>query len=239
MKNEKHIPEELKEISPLLIEIDKAEVYSVPSFYFTNLSEEIVDRITEIKERAYFFGSFTPYYIPENYFNNLPEIILQKVREPQKKSEDVFEEMENLAPLLNTISKNPLLSVPVNYFDNIRLPSAAPYQQKAKVIEIKRRSTFSRIAAAAVIIPFLAVGVYIITGREGIRSNTSRVKSVVKNLSKAEIVNYLKKSTSTENTSSASQKTSANDNELKSSLRQISDKEIQQFLKETGESDEI
>ncbi len=239
MKNLNNIIEELKKISPLIMKIEKTEVYSVPLSYFNNLSAEIINKINSNKECAYYFGTFTPYSIPGDYFINLPEILLQKVLTNPEKSSGIYKEMEALAPLLNTISKKPVYSVPVNFFDTIQMPAVESQKEVAKIVLIKKRSKRFRLAAAAIIIPLLAIGLYTLTGKESIRSNNSNAKNEVKNLSKEEIVNFLKKTTSIENASSASQKTSINDNEFKSSLKQLSDKEIHQFLKETGESDEI
>jgi len=230
--------EELNKINPLIQKIDKTEVYSVPASYFNNLAADIINKLDLSKEHAYFFGSSVLYSVPENYFTNLPDLILQKVISDQRKPDSVFEEMESLAPLLNTINKKPVYSLPVDFFERVPVSSIVLQKQKTKIISVKNRSKFLRLAAAAVIIPFLAIGVYTLTAKDSLKSNNSKAKNEVKNLSKEEIVNFLKKN-SAEDPSSTSQNTSVNDNKLQSSLKQISDKEIQQFLKETGESDEI
>jgi hypothetical protein len=238
MNRDKEIIEELKEI-PLLMEINRDEVYSVPPSYFDNLAGEIAERLNSDKDRAYFFGSSPSYSIPEDYFKNLPMEILKKAVKDQNNLSEVFEELEHLAPLLNTIRKEHVFSVPVDYFKTIHLPSTELHEQKTKIVSIKKRSRRLKIAAAAILIPFLAIGVYTLTSKEPGNSGNSKTKDVVKSLSKKEILNYLKKSSTLENTSSASEKPSFNDHQIKSSLKEISDKEIQQFLKETGESDEI
>ncbi|WP_157580333.1 hypothetical protein [Segetibacter koreensis] len=238
MKNENNIVEELKTISPLIMNINRNGPYSVPPSYFNNLSINILKRIH--KERAY-FGSVTPYSIPANYFNDLPQIILKNALSEAKKVDDVFAELENISPLLNTISKKPVHTIPANFFDKIQSPVLDSQKQEVKVVVLKKRSRFFRIAAAAVIIPFLAIGLYTLTGRDFllVRGNNSNAKNKVKSLSKEEIINYLKNNSLIENASSTSQNTSINNTEIKSSLKRISDKEIKQFLKETGESDEI
>jgi len=130
-------------------------------------------------------------------------------------------------------------SVPADFFNGVQIPLVALEKQKAKIVSIKKRSNRLKIAAAAVIIPFLAIGLYNLTGREYIKGGNSNAKNEVKNLSNEEIVNFLKKNTQVEDGSSTSQNSSINGRELRSSLKKISDKEIQQFLTETGESDEI
>jgi len=116
MENYNYIHEELKGICPFLIKIGRAEVYSVPSSYFDKLSLDIFSRINLNKERAYFSGTAATYSVPENYFDTLSQIILKKVVAEEKKTDEVFEETETIAPLLNTISKNPVYSVPSGFF---------------------------------------------------------------------------------------------------------------------------
>ena len=239
MNSKKYIIEELNKISPLIKEIDKTEVYSVSPSYFDNLSVDIINNIHLSKEHAYFFGSAAPYSTPDNYFQNLPGLILQKVVANQTKPDAVFEETENIAPLLNRIEKTPVFSVPANYFDRTQLPTVTIQTRQAKIASIRKRSQFLRLAAAAVVIPFLAVGVYTLTSRDFLKNGSNKAKNEVKNLSREEIVNFLKGNDSSEHASSTSQNTSVDDPKLQRSLKQISDKEIQQFLKETGESDEI
>lgn len=242
MKNDKNIIDELKKISSLIMQMKKNEAYSVPPLYFDNLSSEIIDRITSLnKERAYYFGSFASYSIPHSYFKNLPDIILKRVGIDQKQHTGVLEEMEEISPLLNTISKKPVYDIPPNFFDNIVWSSLQSQPQKAKIVSISKWPKVLKYTAAAVIIPFLAISVFNLSGKDFVifRSNHNKAKNQVKNLSKEEIVNFLKNSPSSENAFSTSQNTSINEDEIKSSLKQISDKEIHHFLKETGELDEI
>lgn len=238
MKNKNYILQELMEISPIIAKIGNINVYTVSTSYFDDLPEKIIKGIKLYKEHAYNFPSSTPYSIPEDYFANFPKIILQKVVTYQGQANEVFEEMEEIAPLLNTISKKQVYSIPPGFFDKIEIPAGRIKKQESKVVSINRWSKFSRLSAAAVITSLLAVGVYTITGISFTTYRNRNAKNEVKNLSKEEIVNFLK-STSSENVTSAYKNKSKNENAIKSSLKEISDKEIQQFLKETGESDEI
>jgi hypothetical protein len=239
MKNANYILEELNIISPLLGQIEKKEAYSVPSAYFDSLLAEIIDRIKTGKERAYFSKAFTPFSIPADYFKNFPDLVLKKMLADSQRDNEVFEELKEIAPLLNTISKKPVHYTPMDFFDKISFPAALP-KPEAKVKLINNRLKLVKFAAAAVIIPFIAIGLYSITTNESkiSRSDSSKARNAIKHLSKEEIINFLKNGAS-ENTTSASRNTSKDANVIKSSLKQISVQEIQQFLKETGESDEI
>lgn len=123
MNSKNYIVQELKEICPFIAKISKTNVYSVSPSYFNDLCKEILNRIILIKERAYNFPSFAPFSIPEDYFQNLSEVILQKVISYHNQSNEVVEEMDGIAPLLNTISKKQVYSVPPDFFDKVEIPS--------------------------------------------------------------------------------------------------------------------
>ena len=239
MKNTNYILEELNIISPLISKIEKKDTYSVPLAYFEDLPEKIFNRITMDKQRAGFPGTSASFSIPENYFKNLPELILHRLGLESGEHNDVYIELQEIAPLLNTISKQPVLRTPPNYFEKIIIDTKQS-TSKGKVKSMSKNVQFAKIAAAAVIIPFIAIGIYNITTNEfkGVRSNNSNARNAVKNLSREEIISFLKNENHSQDGKSTSPNTVKN-NRIKRSLKQISDKEIQEFLKETGETDEI
>ncbi|HKG69847.1 MAG TPA: hypothetical protein VKA92_13330 [Segetibacter sp.] len=238
MEKNDYILQELMEISDYMTNISKTNVYSVSPTYFDDLSEEITRKIMLNKERAYNFPpASTPYVIPEDYFTNLPGLIFQNVVNHQQLN-GVIEEMEAIAPLLNTIDKKQLYSIPPDFFDKMQIPLPEMRKRKTKVVSVNRWKIFLRISAAAVVTSLLAIGVYTITGREFNTTRNRNARNEVKNLSNEEIVNFLKNNSS-ENITSVYKETSKHVNAIKSSLKEISDTEIQRFLKETGESDEI
>ena len=238
MEKNDYILQELMEISDYMTNISKTNVYSVSPTYFNDLSEEIIRKIMLNKERAYNFPpAFTPYVIPEDYFTNLPGLILQNVVNHQQLN-GVIEEMEAIAPLLNTIDKKQLYSIPPDFFDKMQIPFSAMRKRETKVVSVNKWKIILKLSAAAVVTSLLAIGVYTITGRDLTTIRNRNARNEVKNLSNEEIVNFLKNS-SFENITSTSQEKSKHETAIKSSLKKISDGEIQRFLKETGESDEI
>ena len=240
MKNKNIIFEELKEISPLMVQIKNTNVYSVSPSYFDKLSLEVIKKIRLTEELYNKSAPVTPYGIPANYFKNLPEAIFDKVLSNQKHSSEVFEETEAIAPLLNTIRKKSVYTGPADFFQNMQIPVLEVKEQKAKVVPIYNWPKLFKFSAAAVVILFSGVGLYTITSKNNLSltfGNNARNK--VKNLSKEEIVNFLKSNIPDENVTSVSRYKLKNENAIKSSLKQISDKEIQQFLTETEESDGI
>lgn len=240
MKNKNIIFEELKEISPLMVQISKSNVYSVSSSYFNEFFVNIIKKIRLIEELYNQAAPAAPYYIPANYFTNLPQVIVDKISSGQKLSDEVFEEIQAIAPVLNTISKKPVYTVPADFFEKVQMPVMEVEKQEAKVVSISKWPKVFKFSAAAVIILFSGIGLYTITTKNNISlAFGSNARNKVKNLSKEEIVNFLKFNIPAENVTTVSRYKLKNDNAIKSSLKRISDKEIEQFLKETGESDGI
>lgn len=240
MKNKNIIFEELKEISPLMVQIENTNVYSVSASYFNKFSQKVIKKIRLTEELYNTSAPAAPYRIPANYFKNLPETIFNKILSTQKHPTEVFEETEAIAPILNTISKKPVYTVPADFFENIQMPVIEVKKQEAKVVSINNWPKLFKFSAAAVVILFSGIGLYTITSKNNLSfafGNNARNK--IKNLSREEIVNFLKSNIPAENVTSVSRYKLKNENAIKSSLKQISDKEIQQFLKETGESDGI
>ena len=240
MKNKNIIFEELKEISLLMVQINKSNVYSVSSSYFDEFFLNIIKKIRLMEELYNKAASVAPYRIPANYFTNLPQAIINKVSLSQKLSDEVFEEIQSIAPILNTISKKPVYTVSADFFEKMQMPVMEVEKQEAKVVSISKWPKVFKLSAAAVIILFSGIGLYTITTKNTVSlafGNNARNK--IKNLSKEEIVNFLKFNIPAENVTTVSRYKLKNDNAIKSSLRQISDKEIEQFLKETGDSDGI
>ena len=77
--------------------------YQVPAGYFENLAEDILGKVNMEQ------------LVPEGYFDALPAILLNKVRHLE-----VSQELETVAPLLNTISKQPVQAVPEGYFEQLK-----------------------------------------------------------------------------------------------------------------------
>lgn len=240
MKNKNIIFEELKEISPLMVQIENTNVYSVSASYFDELSLKVIKKI-RLTEKLYNISApVTPYGIPGNYFKNLPETIFNKILLTHANSIEVLEETEAIAPILNTISKKPVYTVPADFFENMQMPVMEVKKLEAKVVPINSWSKLFKFSAAAVVILFSGIGLYTITSKNNLSiafGNNARNK--VKNLSKEEIVNFLKFNIPAENITSAVKHKLKNENAIRSSLKEVSDKEIQQYLIETGESDEI
>jgi len=240
MENNNYIQDELRGETPLLAEITKNYAFSVPALYFENLSTQIFEKITLGFEPRYAFSNNMPYSVPDEYFDNFSENVLKRVSKEKAVEMPVFEEMETISPLLNTISKKPVQTTPEGYFSSATFTVPMVEKPVAKVVSLGSRSrNFVRYAVAAVIATILGIGIFLITGKDTNNSVAgNEASSQVKSLSDEEIVAFLKRSAPNENLSFASPN-SGKEKEIKNSVSQMSDEEIESFLQETGEIDEI
>lgn len=231
MKRDKYILEELIKMKSSLEEIHAVNLHSVPADYFEHVSLLIIEKIKSGAQSVYFFSPVVPFLAPDRYFENVAENIVEKIR-----SVEVYNETDQIAPMLNNISKTPAYSVPDHFFENIQKPGSLLFPKEAKVINFKG-SYRLRYFAAAVIVFLAFIGIFLMTGKEVFHSSSQafNTRSEVKNLSEEEIIRFLKTSTSTENVTSALLKTPSPKTEIKQGLKEMSDEEIQQFLQDTHE----
>lgn len=83
--------EEIKYLSPLLFDLQKRQVFQLPTDYFENLHELIVKKIdiattvtasNEISLSLQEFKDNNVFELPEGYFNGLADTIIKKVQQP-------------------------------------------------------------------------------------------------------------------------------------------------------------
>lgn len=241
-KNNAVISKELEEIAPIFHQLKPKNVFQVPFSYFSDLPSSILDKIISGAEESRYFTRKIPYLIPDNYFETLPSTVLAKIEKQETKS-GVFQEMEEISPLLNTITKNHVYTIPNGYLRKADWYKREAGVKKVSVFSIRRGKNVSTYLAAAVIIGLLAIGIFLFSPPQNSYEDSDKLKAVseVKNLSEQEIVNFLKTTSPTENVAvnQNRSKTQTKDNDFTSSLQQMSDKEIQRFLKEYGELDEL
>ncbi len=155
MNNKALILNELKEIAPELCTINTSMPFSIPNNYFEQFSLKIQltlqEEITQQKQVAY--------SVPNNYFDSLSNAILNKVKSsPLVERSPVQEELELIAPFLNTLERKDIYEVPIGYFENLK-PSYFTDDQvepKAKVVPIKTKWFNTAIAASIITIVFIS-----------------------------------------------------------------------------------
>lgn len=240
MENYNKILDELKETAPILTQFENKSPYSVSFSYFSNLTGQIMEKIRSGAEPRYYFTAENPYFTPADYFETLPAIIVRKINKEESES-GVFEEMEKISPLLNTISKKPVYTLPAGYFAEAGWNESKTAVNKGKVVSFRRNKRVINYAVAAIIAGLLALGIFLLTGKQDTDSQAYNTKAAteVKKLSEEEIIDFLKTTSPAENIVSATNNSNTSDNDIKRSVSKMSDKEIREFLQESGEQDEM
>ncbi len=190
MENSNNILEELKQVSPVLAGVEKHLLYAVPANYFATLSDGIMNAIAADNLQK----TVLPFSVPGGYFENLSSNILSKINNDTIAESAVKKELQGIAPLLNTITKQNIYSVPQNYFSAI---DALQIVQKplAKVAAFSSTKKWLRYAVAACFVGVLATGAFIFTHKNsGIDYAAYKkidVANSMNNVSSDELINYL------------------------------------------------
>jgi hypothetical protein len=209
MKLSAEIFEELKSISPLLAGMEKNNVFSVPEEYFDILAVNLLKRINPNTE-----SKADKLKVPEGYFENLSTTILSKIR---SLNDNPADELRSLSPLLYAIQNENVFEVPAGYFRNLQyeILDKVFIKPEAKVVELKKRDSIWKYAAAAVV-----------TGVIGLSS------LIMFNTSKEPVIDK-----ETKLAVSASIKTAAqfkNTQQINTAIASLSDDEIIKYLERTG-----
>ncbi len=106
------ILEEIRNLSPVIANIQKKNVYTYPHGYFDGLPERVC-ALTSQPESDFLANKKTPYSVPPNYFETLSAQIMAQAN----LSKDVIaEELLTIAPFLNTIERKNVWHVTPDYF---------------------------------------------------------------------------------------------------------------------------
>ncbi|MCZ2222137.1 MAG: hypothetical protein LC122_00685 [Chitinophagales bacterium] len=145
MNYNKIIQEELKEVSSVIAALTKNNIYNIPDNYFINFPQQIIS-VVKANSTLLSKGYETPFNIPNGYFTEFPQKILNLATNQQSSNSEIDNELNEVAPLLNTISKKQVYSVPENYFDKIEINKTISNNHS----ERKRIKRWMQYAVAAV-----------------------------------------------------------------------------------------
>lgn len=169
MKHSDEILEELQAVSPYLAAMPRGNPYVVPVGYF----ESLPAAITAESEDKILFNSILniAYSVPENYFEGLAQNIMTKIAITEE--DNLSEE----APILYSLTRQPVYSVPEGYFAQvIPIPGA-----KTKVVAIKSYRRVIQYAAAAMVSGILVTGAFMYTdSHHYVEQEKAKQSSVVK-----------------------------------------------------------
>lgn len=155
MNKRQPIINELKEISLAVANLSENNVFSVPANYFDNLANEISSKI---RTNILFSSTKTnPYITPKGYFRQFEQKLIHVITNQTPKNISVENELEDIAPLLNTINKKTVYTVPQNYFATEKVLAAKP--SEAKIVKGFFGRKITLYAAAAIITAFAGLGI--------------------------------------------------------------------------------
>jgi len=209
----------LNQITPL------TKTYLVPKNYFEKLPFNV---LTKIKSKEIIYN------IPNNYFDNTYLEIINKINLNADITE-VAEELNSIAPLLNTINKSSIYEVPENYFEAI---SIKPLGQKTKIKALNFSYKWVKYAAAAVITGIIAVNaLFMNTDKQMLVQHKNSININIEKSILNVSDNDLSKELGTEETAIAgvddvSLLPFQNITNTKDEIQYISDEEIENYMKE-------
>ncbi len=233
LEKNKHIINELEQVSPVLItaHVDTSLLFTVPVNYFRDLSFTILNAITAENLKQ----SVTPYQVPIGYFDNLSSTILNKIASDNSIVSAIDSELQTIAPLLNTISKANIYSVPAGYFSALNLVQTQ--QPHAKIIALTSSKKWVKYAVAACLTGILVAGAFMVNNKNGSVDYAAYKKIDVINsinkLSSEELINYLDNVNSITNANFATT-LDIKLPEIQDHIQLISDEELDQYLQEAN-----
>lgn len=224
MENRREIEQELQEMAPTIAALRHINPYRVPAGYFDSLAEAAV---RGLNEPVFLPASANQaYQVPSGYFEGLAADVLGKIKAGESRSE-----LDTIAPLLVTISRENVYTVPAGYFEEADFTSKA-IRKEAKVFSLRIARRFTQYAAAAVMAGILVTGAFLFTNNNGVES----VSSGLDNVSAADLEKYMD---NPEHFVAAPAATSmATEQELedvRTNIHTVSDEELTQYLKENAE----
>lgn len=164
MENRTDILIELQELSPLLANMEKADVFTVPAGYFEQLSADILMGIGTASDKPFAAD------VPAGYFNSLATNILARINEQQ--TGDASAEIKALSPMLHSIRHKQVFEVPQGYFENAGVGLLAAVHAQSKVVPMQRRSNnFFKYAVAAAFTGMMALSVFKFTDGPATKSD--------------------------------------------------------------------
>jgi hypothetical protein len=149
--------------------INKRNLQQVPPGYFDTLSDSILakvkatypesaeEELRKLSPMLYTLKS-NVFSVPDGYFESFAGDVVERLKLKQANSESAEEELRELSPMLYTLKSN-VFSVPDGYFESFAgdvIKRLKP--QRAKIITMKKRDSWWKYAAAAVVTGAIAVG---------------------------------------------------------------------------------
>jgi hypothetical protein len=228
------ILQELLEVSPAIAKPIRNNVYSVPLNYFDSLAGNIMTFVkNNIAGHSFIQPIEVPFGIPENYFSELPTQILAAIHKDTQMSE-VEIELQEIAPLLNTINKEMVYTVPDQYF-SLLIVTVSTIEKITKLRVVKSTKHAFKYAMAAAVTGIIAVSTYLIAPQISKVLNPSEntssinIAAKIKTVPDTDIIDYLDKNTFGPEVLSL-QSLTDEDMDVKNIIQNVSDQDIREYL---------
>ncbi len=230
---------ELREISPLVAGLPRKAPYSAPEEGYWDELPGVV--MTQIHLQA--VRHHPVFDVPEDYFDSFPARMMDRLEAygPPMPAE-IHAELEELSPLLSTISRKPVYEVPPGYFETFSVE--LPAKQKARVVSLPRRTQqWFGYVAAALVAGIMVTAAFIFTDNNEMQSYNGieniNVSEGVSRLSEEEIANYLNAHPSSGDMAITTGNNELSEPEMQNAMDNLSEEEIQQYLQENSEPGEV
>ncbi len=234
MNNSNNISDELKTTAPAVANLERNNPYTAPMGYFSSFAENVLLIVNEKN----IVDSKSPYNVPSGYFENLPALITQKINaEKFAGSSEIVFELNEIAPLLNSISRKEVYDVPFDYFETLKVnkPSQKP---EVIVVSMARNASkwFTYAAAACILLVLSSTSYLYVHTHTGNIERSPSIEQRLASLNDKDIINYLEDVQ--EVPGDYLPASDEQENEIHRLLRNTSDEEIQQFLDNENNSGE-
>ncbi|MFT4153901.1 hypothetical protein [Parafilimonas sp.] len=229
--------------------------YTVPKAYFENLPDYILDKINISSWQLQGGKQKNSFTVPAKYFNGFADSVIKKIKAQESNKDDIVKELEEISPLLSTISKERVYSLPENYFERLEplKQTKKRFNPSAKIISLggKTRKWINYAAAACISAVLFGGGYFFISGKKEQTTQTSQTTVTADNvnfeqqlasISDSEIEAYLKENSNTSvfTNVGATDYQQEQSSDLQTIIKNMSDDEIQQYLNdgEAGRKEE-
>lgn len=232
MPKKDNILSELQQFAPIVSGVRNQMPYRIPIGYFDSLAANILEHCSTFKIVV---KTVDPYEVPKDYFNNLTEKILLHVKDSNVKIQrnEIIWELSEVAPLLSSIEKQNVYTIPENYFTKISPDERIFAQEKESVSVIslgsKMRSWITYAAAASILVFFSSISYLFINHHMKFVDKSPTIEQRLADLNDDEIINYLKYDSQPDDININSIEQDPDINHL---LINTSDEEIQKYLNE-------
>ncbi len=246
MGNRQKILTELSSISPFLAEIEPTNLFSLPERYFDNLPEVILEKIWIADKKLSSLSNSNTFQVPKDYFENLSEQILSSIKQSKIDENEIKEELNAIAPLLNTIRKEAIYQVPDGYFKQSDFIASIKNEKRpAKIVPIHLAKKWIQYASAAVVAGILVTAAFLFTDTKNYQEfekyNQVDFSSALTSVKDEDLVKYLNSPEQIQNSIPEAILSEGQDvvDVENTSIQHLTDEELAHYLSENTESGKL